>query len=285
MAALLQISGVEVGFDGALALDGVELAIDEGEIRFLIGPNGAGKTTLIDVVTGLTRPSGGSVIFDGRELLGRREHEIVGLGVGRTFQTPSVFEKLSVAENLDLAATHRSGLFAMMRRRRGVSPEVAEALEAIQLTSRASEPAGALSHGQKQWLEIGMLLVQSPRLLLLDEPVAGMSAAERTATGQLIERIAERCTVVIVEHDMEFLRRFARRVSVMHEGRVISEGSVEHVRSDPLVQEVYLGRSRDRRGHGPPPEPPAEPSPSERSCIDQSSPGPLTDARTGGEAA
>ncbi len=251
MAALLQITGVEVGFDGSLALAGVELAIDEGEIRFLIGPNGAGKTTLIDVVTGLTRPSNGSVRFDNRELVGRREHEIVALGVGRTFQTPSVFEQLSVVENLDLAANHRAGIRALMRRRRGVAPAVAEALEAIQLSDRADAQAGVLSHGQKQWLEIGMLLVQSPRLLLLDEPVAGMSAEERTATGELIERIAERCTVVIVEHDMEFLRRFARRVSVMHEGKVISEGSVERVRADPLVQEVYLGRSRDRRGHDP----------------------------------
>ncbi len=251
MGALLQVTGIEVSFDGAPALDGVELAVDEGEIRFLIGPNGAGKTTLIDVITGLTRPSNGSVRFDNRDLVGLREHKIVGLGVGRTFQAPSVFEELSVAENLDLAAHHRSGLIALMRRRRGVAPEVAEALEAIQLADRADEPAGVLSHGQKQWLEIGMLLVQSPRLLLLDEPVAGMSAEERTATGELIQRIAERCTIVIVEHDMEFLRRFARRVSVMHEGRVISEGSVEHVRADPLVQEVYLGRSRDRRGHDP----------------------------------
>ena len=249
MAALLRITGVEVGFDGPLALDGVELAVDEGEIRFLIGPNGAGKTTLIDVITGLTRPSNGSVRFDNHELVGRCEHQIVGLGVGRTFQTPSVFEQLSVAENLDLAATHRAGLVALLRRRRGVTPEITEALEAIQLTDRADDPAAVLSHGQKQWLEIGMLLVQSPRLLLLDEPVAGMSAEERTSTGELIERIAQHCTVVIVEHDMEFLRRFARRVSVMHEGRVISEGSVERVRADPVVQEVYLGRSRDRRGH------------------------------------
>ncbi len=251
MGALLQVSGIRVAFDGASALDGVELTVDEGEIRFLIGPNGAGKTTLIDVVSGLTTPSEGSVVFDRRELVGRREHHIVGLGVGRTFQTPRVFEELSVVENLDLAANHRAGLIASLRQRQGVAPEVAEALTAIQLADWAGVPAAVLSHGQKQWLEIGMLLVQSPRLLLLDEPVAGMSADERSATGELIERIAEHCTVVIVEHDMEFLRRFARRVSVMHEGKVISEGSVEHVRADPLVQEVYLGRSRDRRGHDP----------------------------------
>ncbi|MGI9120241.1 MAG: urea ABC transporter ATP-binding protein UrtD [Acidimicrobiales bacterium] len=249
MGALLQVSGVAVSFDGAPALAGVELAVDEGEVRFLIGPNGAGKTTLIDVITGLTQPSAGSVIFGGRALVGLREHDIVRLGVGRTFQTPSVFERLSVLENLDLAHTHRLGLRSMLRRRRGVASEVAEALEAVQLAGRAGDPAGELSHGQKQWLEIGMLLVQQPRLLLFDEPVAGMSAEERTATGALIETIAERCTIVIVEHDMEFLRRFARRVTVMHEGRVLSEGSVEQVRADPIVQEVYLGRSRDRRGH------------------------------------
>ena len=248
MSALLQISGVAVSFDGAPALDGVELAVDEGEIRFLIGPNGAGKTTLIDVVTGLTAPSAGSVVFDGRELVGRREHEIVGLGVGRTFQTPSVFEQLSVLDNLDLAHSHRRPLRSLLRRRRGVAAEVAEALDAVALVDRAGDPAGTLSHGQKQWLEIGMLLVQQPRLLLLDEPVAGMSGEERLATGSLIETIAERCTIVIVEHDMEFLRRFARRVTVMHEGKVVSEGSVDQVRADPLVQEVYLGRSRDRRG-------------------------------------
>ncbi len=281
MGALLQVSGVAVSFDGAPALDGVELAVDEGEIRFLIGPNGAGKTTLIDVITGLTAPSAGSVRFDGHELVGRREHQIVRLGVGRTFQTPTVFDRLSVVENLDLAATYRLGLRSMLRRRRGIEAEVGEALASVQLDDRAGDSAGSLSHGQKQWLEIGMLLVQRPRLLLLDEPVAGMSPEERSATGALIERIAQRCTLVVVEHDMEFLRRFARRVTVMHEGRVLSEGSVEHVRADPVVQEVYLGRSRDRRGHGPPPEP----SPSERSCVNQSSPGPLTDARTGGEAA
>ena len=250
MGALLQVSGVAVSFDGAPALDGVDMAVDEGEIRFLIGPNGAGKTTLIDVITGLTTPSEGSVTFDGRELLGHREHRIVGFGVGRTFQTPSVFEQLSVLDNLDLAHNHRRPLRALLRRRRDVAPAVAEALEAVQLVARADEPAGSLSHGQKQWLEIGMLLVGRPRLLLLDEPVAGMSAEERLATGALIETIAERCTIVIVEHDMEFLRRFARRVTVMHEGKVVSEGSVDHVRADPLVQEVYLGRSRDRRGHG-----------------------------------
>ncbi len=250
MGALLQVTGVEVSFDGTVALAGAELAVDEGEIRFLIGPNGAGKTTLIDVVTGLTRPSGGSITFAGRELVGRREHEIVRLGVGRTFQTPSVFEELTVAENLDLAHTYRQGLRSLLRRRRGVAGQVLDALHAVHLGERADDPAGALSHGQRQWLEIGMLLVQQPRLLLLDEPVAGMSPEERLVTGALIERVAEQCTVVIVEHDMEFLRRFARRVTVMHEGKVVSEGSVDQIRSDPLVKEIYLGRSRGRRGGG-----------------------------------
>jgi urea transport system ATP-binding protein len=244
---LLEIRGLEVVFDGFRAIDGVDLTVAEGEVRFLIGPNGAGKTTMIDVVTGLTRPAAGTVTFAGQSLIGLAEHRIVRLGVGRTFQTASVFEQLTVLENLDLAASFRQPMRRLLRRRNGVLDAVAAALATVGLTDRAELPAEVLSHGQKQWLEIGMLLVQDPRLLLLDEPVAGMSKEERTRTGELLHEIARTRTVVVVEHDMEFLRRFANRVTVMHEGQVLCEGTVAEVQADPRVQEVYLGRSRDKR--------------------------------------
>jgi urea transport system ATP-binding protein len=246
---LLSISGLEVAFGGFRALQGVDFEACAGEIHFLIGPNGAGKTTLVDVVTGLTKPSEGSVRFGATELVGRREHEIVRLGVGRTFQTATVFEQLTVTENLDLARSFRMRLPRLLRRRHGTGLEVAKALDTIGLGARGDALAGGLSHGEKQWLEIGMLLVQDPRLLLLDEPVAGMSPEERTRTGNLIREVARDRTVLVVEHDMDFLRRFATRVTVMHEGRILRHGvSPADVRADAEVQEIYVGRARDSRG-------------------------------------
>jgi urea transport system ATP-binding protein len=245
MSELLRIRGLQVVFDGFRALAGVDLTVDQGELRFLIGPNGAGKTTLIDVITGLTRPAAGSVRFAGTELVGRKEHQIVRLGIGRTFQTSVVFEELTVVENLDLAASFRRPLAALLRQRRGVGETVAGALETIGLTALADRPAGVLSHGQRQWLEIGMLIAQRPRLLLLDEPVAGMSSGERERTGELLTEIAKDHTVIVVEHDMEFLRRYASQVTVLHEGSVLVEGDVAAVQADTRVQEVYLGRSRE----------------------------------------
>jgi urea transport system ATP-binding protein len=250
-APVLEVEELSVAFDGFKALDGVNLAIEPGELRFLIGPNGAGKTTLIDVVTGLVRPTSGEVRFAGQSLRRRKEHRIVRMGIGRSFQTPTVFEALTVVENLDLSATFRYRTLRLFRQRRGVLPEVAEALERVGLVDAANAPAKQLSHGQKQWLEIGMLLVQKPTLLLLDEPVAGMSPQERLDTGALLNELAEDHTVVVIEHDMAFLRRFARRVTVLHEGKVLSEGSVQEVQSDPRVREVYLGRSRDERSGAP----------------------------------
>ncbi|MDP1803639.1 MAG: urea ABC transporter ATP-binding protein UrtD [Acidimicrobiales bacterium] len=247
MTTLLEVRDLEVVFDGFRAIDKLDFTVAEGEVRFLIGPNGAGKTTVIDVVTGLTKPAAGTVTFAGRSVLGLPEHKIVRMGVGRTFQTASVFEQLTVIENLDLAANFRRPLRALLRRRRGVSDAVAAALETVGLADQAESLAEVLSHGQKQWLEIGMLLVQDPHLLLLDEPVAGMSKDERTRTGELLHEIARTRTVVVVEHDMEFLRRFANCVTVMHEGQVLCEGTVADVQADPRVQEVYLGRSRDKR--------------------------------------
>lgn len=245
MSALLEIRGLEVVFDGFRAVNGVDLTVREGELRFLIGPNGAGKTTLIDVITGLTRPASGTVRFGGTSLVGLKEHRIVRLGIGRTFQTSAVFEELTVVENLDLAAGFRRPLVSLLRQRRGVSAEVGAALETIGLEALADRPAGVLSHGQRQWLEIGMLIAQKPRLLLLDEPVAGMSKDERDRTGELLTEIAKDHTVIVVEHDMEFLRRYASQVTVLHEGSVLVEGDVATVQADPRVQEVYLGRKKE----------------------------------------
>jgi urea transport system ATP-binding protein len=248
-APLLEIRGLEVIFDGFHAVDGLDLTVREGEVRFLIGPNGAGKTTLVDAITGLVRPAGGSIRFAGEELVGQREHRIVGLGVGRTFQTPTVFEQLSVLENVDVAASFRLPFRSLLRRRRGVTDRVRRALEDVGLAELQEEPAGVLSHGQRQWLEVAMVLCQRPRLLLLDEPVAGMTGEERLRTGELATRIAaEGTTVVVIEHDMDFVRRFATRVTVMHEGALLAEGTVAEVQQDAMVRDVYLGRPRDARG-------------------------------------
>ena len=236
----LEISGLTVSFDGFVAVDGVDLSVLPGDLRFLIGPNGAGKTTLIDAVSGLV-PATGSVRYGGHELTGRKVHRIARLGVGRTFQTATVFEELTVLQNLDIAAGHRRGPLTLARRRRAVPEEVERTLETIGLTDLLDTPAGELAHGQKQWLEIGMLLVQDARLLMLDEPVAGMSAEEKDETGRLLQRIGADRVVVVVEHDMDFVRAFAQSVTVLHAGSVLAEGSVREVQADPRVQEVYLG--------------------------------------------
>ncbi|MEU9752601.1 urea ABC transporter ATP-binding protein UrtD [Streptomyces althioticus] len=240
----LTVRGLRVTFDGFTAVDGVDLDILPGDLRFLIGPNGAGKTTLVDAVTGLVRASG-SVRFGGEELLGRPVHRVARLGIGRTFQTATVFEELTVLQNLDIAAGAGRGPLTMLRRRKGVPEEVTRALETTGLTALRDRPAGVLAHGLKQWLEIGMLLVKDVRLLLLDEPVAGMSHDEREATGRLLRRISGDRTVVVIEHDMDFMRSFARSVSVLHAGKVLSEGSVAEVQADARVQEVYLGRASE----------------------------------------
>jgi len=249
---LLEVCDLSVEFEGFQTLDNVGLGIHAGELRFLIGPNGAGKTTLVDCITGLTRPTSGEVRFQGQSLGRTGAHRRVRLGIGRTFQTPTVFERLTVLENMDLADSFRRPLATLFLRRRGVSDNVAGTLERAGLAAVADRPAGALSHGQKQWLEIGMLLVQRPKLLLLDEPVAGMSPQERLDTGALLHELVGDHTVVVIEHDMAFLRRFAHKVTVLHEGRVVSEGTVDEVHDDPVVRKVYLGRSRDQRSGGRP---------------------------------
>ena len=236
----LSIRDLKVVFDGFVAVGGVDIEVPAGDVRFIIGPNGAGKTTLIDAVTGLAKASG-SVTFDGQELLGRKVHKIARLGVGRTFQNSTVFEELTVLQNLDIAAGWNRGPLTLLRKRSATPPEVEQALETVRLTAVRDQQAGTLPHGQKQWLEIGMLLVQNARLFLLDEPVAGMSHEERDATGELLGELSRTHTVVVIEHDMDFLRRFARTVTVMHAGKILSEGTVAEVQSDPRVQEVYLG--------------------------------------------
>ncbi|MFE7419115.1 urea ABC transporter ATP-binding protein UrtD [Rhodococcus sp. NPDC057529] len=236
----LEVRDVRVSFDGFKAVDGVDLTLMQGDLRFLIGPNGAGKTTLVDAITGLV-PATGSVTKSGVELIGKKVHRIARLGVGRTFQTASVFEELSVLQNLDIAAGSGRSALTLLRRRKAVLPAIEEALDVTGLGKLRDTPAGILAHGQKQWLEIGMLLVQNCSVLLLDEPVAGMSHEEREETGNLLRRIGGERTVVVVEHDMDFMRAFATSVTVLHAGKVLSEGTVEQVQADPRVQEVYLG--------------------------------------------
>ncbi len=247
---LLFMSGVAVAFDGFRALDGVDFYLDPGELRVVIGPNGAGKTTLLDVICGRVRPAAGQVVFRNTDLVGRAEHEIAALGIGRKFQTPGVYPELTVAEHLELSARQPKGVFATLHGRRpaGVGRRIAEALELIELADRRDVRAGLLSHGEKQWLELGMLIVQEPELLLLDEPVAGMTDQETEKTARLLSELARRHALLVIEHDMAFVRAIAHRVTVLHEGRVLCEGPVDLVQRDPRVVEVYLGRAREGEG-------------------------------------
>jgi len=247
--SIIYLEDVTVDYDGFKALNGLNFFMDYKELRVVIGPNGAGKTTLLDVISGKVQPSVGRVIF-GRntDLVGRRENEIASLGVGRKFQTPSIFANLTVRENLELALARASkGVFATLQARLsgGERLRIDSILETIGLADHAGQRAGGLSHGEKQWLEIGMVMVQDAELLLVDEPVAGMTDEETEKTGRLLQGIAKDRAVLVIEHDMEFVRRIARTVTVLHEGSVLCEGPVDQVQSDERVMEVYLGRSRD----------------------------------------
>jgi urea transport system ATP-binding protein len=243
VSALLEVRDVTVSFDGFRALDALTLSIEAGELRCLVGPNGAGKTTLMDVVTGKTRPDAGAVRFAGRDITRLAEHAIVRLGIGRKFQRPTVFPKHTVYENLELATHAGQGVLRALFT--GLSADergaIDRALELTGLADRRDRIAGLLSHGQKQWLEIGMLLVQAPKLLLVDEPVAGMTQPEIERTAEILASLAGEHTVVVVEHDMDFVRSIAKTVTVLHEGRVLAEGPMRDVQSDPRVVEVYLG--------------------------------------------
>jgi urea transport system ATP-binding protein len=245
----LEVRDLTVDFDGFKAIQGVDVTFVQGRLHFLIGPNGAGKTTLVDALTGLSQGTG-SAEFRSRNLLTMKSHKIVHLGIGRTFQTATVFEQLTVLQNLDIAAgLHRKALGLLLPRRK-VPESVEQALETIGLSKLAHRPAGILAHGQKQWLEVGMLLVQDAKVMFLDETVAGMSAEEREETGDLLKRIVGDRTIVVIEHDMDFMRSYADFVTVMHAGRVLAEGTVAEIQADPRVQEVYLGTTEEVGAHG-----------------------------------
>jgi len=251
-ASIIYLEDVTVNYDGFKALSRLNFFMDRRELRVVIGPNGAGKTTLLDVASGRVKPESGRVIFGhNTDLLPLRENQIAQLGIGRKFQTPSVFVNLTVWDNIELSLRRASkGVFAALRRRDAAEERerIAQTLETVKLADKAEGMAGALSHGQKQWLEIGMVIAQDPELLLVDEPVAGMTDEETERTGELLETIAADRSVLVIEHDMEFVRSIARTVTVLHEGSVLCEGPVDQVQSDERVMEVYLGRSRDSDG-------------------------------------
>ncbi len=240
---LLSIEELTVSFDGFKAIDDLTLYIEKGELRVIIGPNGAGKTTVLDLISGKTKSTAGSIRYNNIELTKLKEHQIVREGIGRKFQTPSIYEKLSVFENLEISYPWGRNVWGSLGFRR--TPEVVERIESVTkeifLDDVMDMQAELLSHGQKQWLEIGMLLVQDPELVMLDEPVAGMTAKERDATAELLRKIAKERSIIIIEHDMDFVAKIADRVTVLHLGKILMEGTMDEVRSDPKVKEVYLG--------------------------------------------
>ena len=240
---LLAVEALTVSFDGFKAVNDLSLYVDEKDIRVIIGPNGAGKTTLLDLICGKTRASEGSIKFRNRELTRMSESQIVLAGVGRKFQPPSIYDELTVFENLEISYPKgRTVLGALtFKRDRAVIDRVEEIAEVIFLKDQLGQSAEFLSHGQKQWLEIGMLLIQDPDLLMLDEPVAGMSVSERLKTADLLNRIIADRSVIVIEHDMKFVEDIARKVTVLHQGKILSEGTMAQVKNDPKVVEVYLG--------------------------------------------
>ncbi len=241
---ILRVEALTVSFDGFKAVDALSLSVDRNELRVIIGPNGAGKTTLLDMICGKTKPDSGQVMFKGVDLTRMSEHQIVRAGVGRKFQTPSVYEDLTVFDNFEISLPKTHGLFQSLtfRRTAEVRARIEAMAEQVFLHDQLEQRAGQLSHGQKQWLEIGMLLAQDPKLLLVDEPVAGMTDAETAQTAELLREIARDHSVVVVEHDMNFVRDLDVKVTVLHEGSVLAEGTLDVVSADPRVIEVYLGR-------------------------------------------
>jgi len=240
---MLAVEDLSVSFDGFKAIDNLTLYVDRDELRVIIGPNGAGKTTLLDLVCGKTRATSGSIKFSNREMTGLSEYAIVRAGVGRKFQTPSIYENLSVFQNLAVSFPRGRGVFGALafRTTDDVRQRVADVAAEIGLEDALEREAAQLSHGQKQWLEIGMLLMQAPQLLMLDEPIAGMSVRERELTADLLKRISKGRAVIVIEHDMDFVQQIADKVTVMHQGRILAEGSMAQVQNDPRVIDVYLG--------------------------------------------
>jgi urea transport system ATP-binding protein len=241
--ALLDIQGVTISFDGFRAVDNLSLTVSRDELRVVIGPNGAGKTTLLDMICGKSRPSHGRIRFAGQDITHKAEHVITRLGVGRKFQTPSTYEDLTVIENLEISYPERRGVLGsfFFRRDELVKRRIDEVSTQIGLDKELETRAGQLSHGQKQWLEIGMLLMQDPQVLLLDEPVAGMSPHERTQTAKLLRTIARDRAMVVIEHDMHFVASIAQKVTVLHQGKLLCEGPMSEVQRDQRVIDVYLG--------------------------------------------
>lgn len=239
----LAIEDLTVSFDGFKAVDSLNFYLDKNELHVVIGPNGAGKTTVLDLICGKTKATSGSIKFLNTELTNLNEHSIVRAGVGRKFQTPSIYENLSVFENLEISYPKGRGVFGSLffKRSDDVLAKIDEIANQIMLVDELDTEAGLLSHGQKQWLEIGMLLIQDPQLLMLDEPVAGMSVKEREKTAELLNKISAGRSVLVIEHDMEFVAQIADKVTVLHQGKILATGNMEAVQNDPKVVEVYLG--------------------------------------------
>ena len=245
---VLYIEGLSVSFDGFKAVDDLSLYIDKGEIRVIIGPNGAGKTTVLDLICGKTKATKGSILFNNREILGLSENEIVKAGIGRKFQTPSIYEELTVFENLELSYPKGTSVLGSIffKLDKEIKQKIQETAETIMLQDSLNTKSALLSHGQKQWLEIGMLLIQNPKLLMLDEPVAGMSITERTKTAELLHKIIKNRSVIVIEHDMKFVENIADRVTVMHQGKILAEGSIQSIKNNTKVIDVYLGHQGEK---------------------------------------
>ncbi|MEK3988344.1 urea ABC transporter ATP-binding protein UrtD [Robertmurraya sp. FSL R5-0851] len=245
---VLESKKITVEFSGFKAISNLDFKVTDNKVHFLIGPNGAGKTTLLDVICGKTQVSQGKVVYmEDQNLVKLKDFKIVHIGISRKFQTPSIFQNLTVYENLIIALKQDKGLWATITAKitKNQQKDIEEMLHLTGLIEEKDQQAGALSHGQKQWLEIAMVLLQDPGLVLLDEPIAGMSKVERLKTGEMIREIAKDRTVLIVEHDMDFVKEYADIVTVMHEGQLLCQGSMEEVQNDPRVREVYLGRKED----------------------------------------
>ncbi|HVK57727.1 MAG TPA: urea ABC transporter ATP-binding protein UrtD [Candidatus Kapabacteria bacterium] len=240
---LLAVEDLTVSFDGFKAVDSLNLYIDKNELRVIIGPNGAGKTTVLDLICGKTRATSGSIKFKNNQLRGLSEHAIVHAGIGRKFQTPSIYENLTTYENLEVSYPKGRGVFGslLFKSTAEIRERINTVADMIFLKDHLQTEGAFLSHGQKQWLEIGMLLMQDPELLMLDEPVAGMSPAEREQTGELLKRISADRSIIVIEHDMEFVSRIAKRVTVLHLGKILAEGTMDEIHNNKTVQDVYLG--------------------------------------------
>ena len=244
---ILNLKDVCVSFEGFLALNNLNLTLTKGELRAVIGPNGAGKTTFLDVITGKVKPTKGDVFFKGKSLVGKKEHKIARIGVGRKFQSPRVFENLTVQENLEISVSQYSSTIKLIANKPSENKlkEIKKLLKIVNLSSQSEVKAGSLSHGQKQWLEIAMLLGQKPALMLIDEPVAGLTDEETDLTADLLKSLSGENTVLVIDHDMEFIRRLESNVTVLNQGSVLCEGSMDEIQNNPKVIEVYLGKQED----------------------------------------